>query len=119
VDRRRFFTAAALREIKSTLRGAPSDLPFDIHARTIAFGLNFTLQTTFGGFDLLGEVEPIGSFEDVMKNAEEFEFGPWRLWVIGLDDLLRVKEFINRPKDLQSLYELRALKRLRDEKGLR
>jgi predicted nucleotidyltransferase len=39
--------------------------------------------------------------------------------VIGLDDLIRIKRHINRPKDRESLLQLEAIKRLREQEGLR
>jgi hypothetical protein len=41
------------------------------------------------------------------------------LKVIALDDLIRVKEHIARKKDSESLFQLRAIKRLREETGQR
>jgi hypothetical protein len=38
------------------LRGAPPGLPFQWDERTIKAGLNFTLTSTVGDLDLLGEV---------------------------------------------------------------
>ena len=38
------------------LRGAPPGLPFRWDDRTLKAGLNFTLTTTLGDLDLLGEV---------------------------------------------------------------
>jgi hypothetical protein len=48
--------AAALDPLGPYLRGAPEGLPFRFDAATIARGLNFTLTTTLGAIDLLGEV---------------------------------------------------------------
>jgi hypothetical protein len=37
--------AAALVELKPTLRGAPADLPLILDAQALAFESNYTLQT--------------------------------------------------------------------------
>ena len=55
--------AAALAPLKPYLRGAPPGLPFRWDAETIAHGLNFTLTTTLGALDLLGEVTGGGDYE--------------------------------------------------------
>ena len=39
--------------------------------------------------------------------------------VIGLDDLIRIKRYLGRPKDKESLLQLEAVKRLREQEGLR
>jgi predicted nucleotidyltransferase len=106
--------AKALREIKPTLRGAPPDLPFIIDARSLALGSNFTFKTPFGDFDLLGSVEPIGGYEQLLAHAESYPLEEMQLKCISLDHLIRVKDFINRPKDQQSLMQLAAIKQNRE-----
>jgi predicted nucleotidyltransferase len=106
--------AKALREIKPTLRGAPPDLPFIIDAKSLALGSNFTFKTAFGDFDLLGSVEPIGAYEQLITDAESFPVEEMQLKCISLDHLIRVKDFINRPKDQQSLMQLAAIKQRRE-----
>src|SRR5215207_5648620 len=46
----------ALQPHQPYLRGAPPGLPFRWDERTLQAGLNFTLTTTLGDLDLLGEV---------------------------------------------------------------
>lgn len=107
--------ADALRELKPTLRGAPPDLPFIIDARSLALGNNFTFETIVGPLNLLGYVEPLGGYEDIVRNAETMSLGDHRFKVISLDDLIRIKQHIGRPKDQDSLKHLLAIKRVRDE----
>ncbi len=54
--------AAALQPYQPYLRGAPPGLPFRWDERTLKSGLNFTLTTTLGDLDLLGEVAGGGSY---------------------------------------------------------
>ncbi len=107
--------AKALKALKPTLRGAPPDLPFVLDAKSLALGNNFTLSTLADDLDLLGHVEPIGGFEELSKNAESITYNGRLLAIIGLDDLIRIKRHINRPKDRDSLMHLLAIKRIRDE----
>jgi predicted nucleotidyltransferase len=106
--------ARALKELKPTLRGAPPDLPFQIDARSLALGANFTFDTNFGPLDLLGYVEPIGNYEALIAHAESYPIGSYTVRTISLDDLIRVKEHIRRTKDRDSLLQLQAIKRLRE-----
>lgn len=107
--------ANALQEFEPKLRGAPPDLPFILDARSLALGSNFTFTTNAGDLDLLAEVEPIGGYDELLKNIETVQFGDIALKVISLDDLIRIKQHINRPKDRESLMHLLAIKRIRDE----
>jgi predicted nucleotidyltransferase len=109
--------AEALKEIGPTLRGAPPDLPVILDVRALSLGNNYTFETPFGKLDLLGWVEPLGDYEAVNRHADDYQIGPHKLKVISLDDLIRVKEHIGRSKDRESLFQLLAIKRLRQEEG--
>ena len=102
----------ALKELNIRLRGAPPDLSFTLDERALALGCNFTFLTDL---DLLGHVEPLGGYDELIRNIETYEIGGMELKVIGLDDLIRIKEHICRGKDLESLYQLRAIKQVREE----
>jgi predicted nucleotidyltransferase len=104
--------ADALRVLKPSLRGAPPDLPFILDAKTLEMGSNFTLSTHLIDLDLLGYVEPLGGYDEVKNNAVRFMSRGLELWTISLDDLLRVKLHINRPKDQESIAQLRAIIKL-------
>ena len=107
--------AAALWELKPSLRGAPPGLPINFDARTLSLGSNFTLQTVFGDLDRMGWVEPIGDYEALAPRVETYDVGSLRLQVISLEDLIRVKEHLGRSKDRDSLYQLMAIRRVREE----
>lgn len=106
--------ANALRELGVTLRGAPADLPFRIDPATLQAGCNFTFDTPMVPFDILGEVEPIGGYEALLASSERVVIEERVLHHIALEDLIRVKQHIKRPKDGESLMQLLAIKRLRD-----
>jgi hypothetical protein len=107
--------ARALAEIHPTLRGAPPDLPFKLDAQSLALGANFTFNTDIGPLDLLGWVEPFGAYDELVKRAEWFDLDGPRVAVIGLDDLIAIKQHIRRPKDQFSLAQLEMLKKRRDQ----
>jgi predicted nucleotidyltransferase len=107
--------ASALKEIHPTLRGAPPDLPFRLDAQSLALGANFTFNTDIGEFDLLGWVEPFGTYEELIKRAEWVNLHELRIAVIGLDDLIAIKRHIGRAKDQAALFQLEAIKKMREE----
>lgn len=109
--------ALALRGLKPTLRGAPPDRPFRIDAQSLALRCNFTFNTNYGPLDLLGYVEPLGGFDEIIVHAESVEVGELLIMVISLDDLIRIKEHVRRPKDQDSLRNLLAIRQLREEEG--
>jgi hypothetical protein len=104
----------ALRELHPTLRGAPPDLPFKLDSQSLALGSNFTFNTDVGALDLLGWIEPLGTYDDLIARSECMEIEGVQVAVISLDDLIAIKRHINRPKDQMALLQLEAIKRLRD-----
>jgi predicted nucleotidyltransferase len=105
--------ADALVPLKPTLRDAPPGLPFRPDTRTLEMGSNFTFRTEAGDLDLLGYVEPIGAYEQLIGRAETYDLGDVTVRTIGIEDLIRIKEHLHREKDKESLRELWALRELR------
>jgi predicted nucleotidyltransferase len=112
--------AAALGTLRLMLRGAPPELKFRLDAQALALGQNYTFEVDGEyALDFLGHLEPIGTYEDVLTHAETMMIGGRQTRVIGLDDLIRIKRHLGRPKDRASLLQLEAIKRLREQEGLR
>lgn len=101
--------SAALAPYSPYLRGAPPGLPFQLDARTLHAGLNFTLDTTLGAVDLLGEVVGGGQYEDLLLQSEEIPFLDTTARYVDLPTLIRLKRAAGRPKDFEALAELEAL----------
>ena len=109
--------AAALAPYEPYLRGAPDGLPFTLDAATIKRGLNFTLTTTLGDIDLLGEVTGGGGFEQLRPHAEPVELEGRQCLVVGLETLIALKRAAGRAKDREALAELEALLEERGRKS--
>jgi hypothetical protein len=101
--------AGALKPLAPYLRGAPAGLPFVFDERTLRNGLNFTLTTTVGDLDLLGEVVGGGGYRELLAHSVEIEAFDVRFKCIDLPTLIRLKRAAGRPKDLESLAELQML----------
>jgi hypothetical protein len=90
--------AAALRPYEPYLRGAPPGRPFTFDASTINRGLNFTLSTTLGDIDLLGEVAGGGPLAQLVHYAEPVELEGRRCLVVGLEKLIALKRAAGRAR---------------------
>jgi hypothetical protein len=109
---------AALGPLSPYLRGAPPGLPFRWDEATVLRGLNFTLTTTRGDLDLLGEITGGGSYEDLRPHTVELDIFGVSCRCLGLEKLIAVKRAAGRPKDLEAVAELEALWEERRKLGL-
>ncbi|HEY8132822.1 MAG TPA: DUF6036 family nucleotidyltransferase [Thermoanaerobaculia bacterium] len=101
---------AALTPLTPYLRGAPKGLPFYLDAETVRAGLNFTLTTNAGPLDLLGEIAGGFNYEVLRKRSISVELFGMRCRVIDLDALIESKMAAGRPKDLEVIAELEAIR---------
>jgi predicted nucleotidyltransferase len=94
------------------LRGAPPGLPFRWDVETLRRGLNFTLDTSAGAIDFLGEIVG-GAYETLLPDADTISLFGIECLCLNLERLIQVKRAAGRPKDLEAIAELEAL---RDER---
>lgn len=106
--------ASALSPHSPYLRGAPPGLPFRWDAETIRRGLNFTLSTSLGDLDLFGEIAGGGTYQALLPDCIDITVFGIRCRCLGLDRLIEVKRAAGRPKDLEAIAELEALREERD-----
>jgi hypothetical protein len=104
----------ALAPLNPYLRGAPAGLPFRWDARTVERGLNFTLTTTVGDIDLLGEIVGGGGYADLQRHSMPITIFGHACRCLELDELIRVKREAGRPKDFEAVAELEAIREERE-----
>lgn len=92
------------------LRGAPPGLPFRLDVATVERGLNFTLTTDIGDLDLLGEIVGGGRYEDLLPHSVGIHVFGVDCRCLTLDRLIDVKRAAGRPKDLEAIAELEAIR---------
>ena len=101
---------AALSPHEPYLRGAPPGLPFEWSVETLRSGLNFTLTTRVGDIDLLGQIVGGGTYEDLVDHCITVIIFGRETRLLDLPWLIRVKRAAGRPKDLEVIAELEALR---------
>jgi len=102
--------ASALAPLVPYLRGAPPGLPFQLDSATIERGLNFTLTTSAGPLDLLGEITGVGGYDAIVERSDWVMLFGSRCRCIGLDALIEAKRAAGRPKDLEVIAELETVR---------
>lgn len=100
----------ALAPYSPYLRGAPPGLPFQWNERTLRSGLNFTLTTTIGDIDLLGEIVGGGKYEDLLGDTISLNLYGFSCACLNLNKLIEVKRAAGRPRDLEAIAELEAIR---------
>ena len=101
--------AEVLAELNVTLRNAPPDLPFQIDAKTLAAGSNFTFESDVGPFDILGHADGMRDYETMRAAALREELWDVPVRVASIDDLIGMKRAAGRPEDKAMAEELIAL----------
>lgn len=91
-------------------RGAPDGLPFEWSVSTLRSGLNFTLNTSLGALDLLGEIVGGGRYRDLLPQTIEIELFGHPCRCLNLEWLIRTKRAAGRPRDFEVIAELEALR---------
>ena len=98
-------------------RGSPPGLPFHWDEKTIRSGLNFTLDTTLGPIDLLGEVTGGGFYENLLPDSVKVQVFGIECLCLGVRKLIHVKRAAGRPKDFEAIAELEAILDERDSQS--
>ena len=105
---------AALSPHHPYLRGAPPGLPFRWDEDTLKRGLNFTLTTSLGDIDLLGEVAGGGTYDELLPHCTAVKVFGAECLCPNLETLIRLKRAAGRPKDLEAVAELEMLREEKD-----
>lgn len=113
--------AAALQDLQATLRDEdePQGAPIELDGKTLKRALpdfRFLRFTTRHGFlDLLYEPAGTKGFNDLAASAEEMDLETTRVRVASLADVIRSKQALGRPRDLEQLPTLRRLLEIQQE----
>lgn len=104
--------ATALRELKARIRvdAEPQGVEFACDEHFLAAMAMVDLLTPFGALDISFQPAGTAGYQDLVRDATEFEIAGTKVPVASLSDVIRSKEAANRPKDHQTLSTLRALR---------
>lgn len=91
-------------------------VPFQFDATTIRRGLNFTLVTAAGDLDVLGKAAGGGTYDALLPRSEVRELFGREVRFVDLDGLIHLKRSAGRPKDMERIVELEALREERDRR---
>lgn len=100
----------ALADLHPVHRMTPQRLPRRFTTETCVGLKDLYLDTDLGQLDCLGLIQGVGDFEDVKKHTIEVSLAAGVCRVLSLDALIRSREAMGRPRDRESLLQLRAIR---------
>lgn len=71
---------------------------------------NLYVQCDLGVLDLLGELPGVGTFDEIKSRANDIVMEDLQIKVISIDDLIKSKKIVGRPKDHATILELNVIK---------
>lgn len=107
--------AKALRDLDAKVftESVPEGLKFDCSAQALARAEMWSLVTSAGRLDLAFAPSGTEGYDDLIRNALEYEVFGTRLNAASLEDIIRSKQASDRPQDRQDVLVMRELLRRR------
>ena len=103
--------AAALSELNARLRDVDAE-KLDIDPKDpklLANGASFTMDTDAGPIDSLNDVPGADTYDEMRSRARQVNAAGVTVWVVGYEDLIRMKAASGREQDLLDIHQLSAL----------
>jgi predicted nucleotidyltransferase len=104
---------AALRDLNPKLRMRPDKMRLPLEIERLKGVRNLYLITDLGILDLLGEVPGVGRLHDLRERTEVVHLAGFSCRTLDLDTLIKSKAFAGRPKDIENIKHLEAVRQLR------
>lgn len=100
----------AVRDLHPYHRMTPGRIPFVLEQATGQPLQNIYLSTDWGQLDCLGHVKGIGGYSECLKLSEPIEMAGFTIMTLTLEGILIAKRAMGRPRDLQAVFELEAIR---------
>ncbi|HNS22983.1 MAG TPA: hypothetical protein PKH24_20965 [Sedimentisphaerales bacterium] len=107
----------SLADLHPTHRMTPKRLPWQLTVEVCKDLKNLYLTTDLGQLGCLGMIQAIGDFEHVKKHSVAVPLPAGICRILDLDALIRSKEAMNRPRDRETVVQLKAIRQRLHPKG--
>lgn len=102
----------ALVELDARLRGVAEIVPFIPDGRTLRGAELLTLETAKGALDLLADPPGAPPYSELKQRAEVIDVDGRDVAIAAFEDLVAMKRAAGRPRDLEDIAALEAIRRL-------
>jgi predicted nucleotidyltransferase len=99
-----------IKETHPVHRMNPGRPVWELNTTNVKDFKNLYLDTDIGQLDCLNEVQGVGNFDEVLKNAITVNIDGRNYQVLSLDALIKAKKTLNRPQDKLDVIQLEAIK---------
>ena len=106
----------AICDLHPVHRMTPKRKKLRLTEKTCAQLKNLYLDTDIGQLDCLSFIDGVGDFHQVKLASESIEVENMQIRVLSMDALIRTKKAMNRPRDMETILQLEAIKRLKGSK---
>lgn len=103
----------ALTGLNPCHRMTPNRLPLTLEQIQAGGLKNLYLGTDWGQLDCLGEIKGLGGFQECLPLSQTILISGLAIRTLTLDALIEAKRAMGRPRDLQTVIELQALREKR------
>lgn len=86
----------------------PEALPFEIDAKWLRAGTNFTFGSKFGRIDVMQQLDGVTGYGELQRNTVLRHFEGHRVRFSGYEDLIAMKKATGRAQDKIDLEDLKA-----------
>ena len=108
---------AALSGLQPKYRMTPDRRPMPSGLDKLSGFKNLYLETELGLLDILSEISGVGAYAEVTSHTISVDLGGAICRVLDLDTLIRSKQALGRPRDLQAAIELEAIRQRLKTRG--
>lgn len=99
----------ALRDLHPQHRALKMRKPLEKTPAELLKYKNIYLDTDFGKLDILMETGGLGDYKTLLRQTTEIDLLGYPCKVLTIDALVKAKEFMGRPKDKETILQLRAI----------
>jgi hypothetical protein len=101
----------AIEDLHPVHRMTPKRLPLRLTRESARGWKNLYLDTDWGQLDCLGEIRGVGGYAECRARSVRIRLDAGECRVLGLPALIRAKQAMGRPRDLETVAQLRAIRR--------
>jgi hypothetical protein len=109
----------AVADLHPVHRMTPRRLPLQLTPETCRDRENLYLDTDFGQLGCWGAIQGVGDFEQVKARSVEIALPAGVCRILNLDALIQAKEALGRPRDSESVLQLKAIRQRRQQQERR